>query len=117
MLDLRYESSGKDRAARHACGCPGNRDRGDRAPRIARRPHSTRLSGPGRPGRGALPHAYGHRLVARMNERVTTLAITRTSPGGEARVEAFDVPYEDGLTLLDAVIWIRRHRDPSLAVR
>ena len=27
------------------------------------------------------------------------------------------VPYEDGLTLLDAIIWIRRHHDPSLAVR
>jgi succinate dehydrogenase/fumarate reductase-like Fe-S protein len=52
-----------------------------------------------------------------VNERVTTLAITRASPGGESRVETYDVPYEDGLTLLDAIIWIRRHRDPSLAVR
>jgi len=52
-----------------------------------------------------------------VNERVTTLAITRASPGGESRVEEHDVPYADGLTLLDAIIWIRRHRDPSLAVR
>ena len=52
-----------------------------------------------------------------MNERITTLAITRASPGGETRVEEHDVPYEDGLTLLDAIIWVRRHRDPSLAVR
>jgi len=51
-----------------------------------------------------------------VNERTTTLAITRASPGG-ARVEEYEVPYHDGLTLLDAIIWIRRHRDPSLAVR
>jgi succinate dehydrogenase/fumarate reductase-like Fe-S protein len=47
----------------------------------------------------------------------TTLAITRAVPGGEPRVEEHVVPYEDGLTLLDAIIWIRRHEDPSLAVR
>jgi succinate dehydrogenase/fumarate reductase-like Fe-S protein len=47
----------------------------------------------------------------------TTLAITRAVPGGETRVEEYVVPYEEGLTLLDAIIWIRRHNDPSLAVR
>jgi succinate dehydrogenase/fumarate reductase-like Fe-S protein len=52
-----------------------------------------------------------------VTERVTSLAITRASAGGEPHVETFDIPYEDGLTLLDAIIWIRRHRDPSLAVR
>ena len=52
-----------------------------------------------------------------MNEGVTTLAITRGAPGSESRVETYDVPYEDGLTLLDAIIWIRRRRDASIAVR
>jgi succinate dehydrogenase/fumarate reductase-like Fe-S protein len=52
-----------------------------------------------------------------VNERTTTLAITRATPGSESRVEEYDVPYQDGLTLLDAIIWVRRHRDPSLAVR
>ncbi len=52
-----------------------------------------------------------------MSGATTTLAIARAVPGGEPCVEEFVVPYEDGLTLLDAIIWIRRHRDPSLAVR
>jgi succinate dehydrogenase/fumarate reductase-like Fe-S protein len=52
-----------------------------------------------------------------VSEQTTTLAITRAVPGAEPRVEEFAVPYEDGLTLLDAVIWVRRHTDPSLAVR
>ena len=52
-----------------------------------------------------------------MSEQTTTLAITRAVPGGEARVEEHTIPYHDGLTLLDAIIWIRRHQDPSLAVR
>ena len=47
----------------------------------------------------------------------TRLAITRQVPGGEAVVEEHEIPYHDGLTLLDAIIWIRRHQDPSLAVR
>ena len=50
-------------------------------------------------------------------ERTTRLEVTRGEAGGESRVEAFDVPYADGLTLLDALIWVRRHRDPSLGVR
>ena len=47
----------------------------------------------------------------------TRLAVARGDSRDDVRVEEFDVPYEDGLTLLDAIIWIRRHRDPSLAVR
>lgn len=52
-----------------------------------------------------------------MSERFTTLAIARGVPGGELRVEEHVVPYEDGLTLLDAIVWIRQNQDPSLAVR
>ena len=33
------------------------------------------------------------------------------------RYEEFAVPFEDGATVLDALIWIRAHRDPSLAIR
>jgi succinate dehydrogenase/fumarate reductase-like Fe-S protein len=47
----------------------------------------------------------------------TILAITRGTAAGETHVEEHVVPYEDGLTLLDAIIWIRRHTDPSIAVR
>ena len=52
-----------------------------------------------------------------MSAASTTLAITRAVPGGPSRVEEHVVPYVDGLTLLDAIIWIRRNADPSLAVR
>lgn len=31
--------------------------------------------------------------------------------------ERFEVPYEDGMSLLDAIFWIREHRDPSFSVR
>ena len=47
----------------------------------------------------------------------TTLALTRARPGEPPHVEEYEVPYEDGLTLLDAIVWIRRHVDPSVAVR
>ena len=49
--------------------------------------------------------------------QTTTLAITRGLPGGEPYVEEFQVPYHDGLTLLDAIVHVRRTEDPSLAVR
>jgi succinate dehydrogenase/fumarate reductase-like Fe-S protein len=49
--------------------------------------------------------------------KTTRLAIARGAAGETPRIEEYDVPFEDGLTLLDAVIWIRRHRDPSLGVR
>ena len=49
--------------------------------------------------------------------QTTTLAITRAVPGGEPHVEEFTVPYHDGLTLLEAILVVRRTADPSLAVR
>jgi succinate dehydrogenase/fumarate reductase-like Fe-S protein len=33
------------------------------------------------------------------------------------RYDEFAVPFEDGATVLDALIWLRAHRDPSLAIR
>jgi succinate dehydrogenase/fumarate reductase-like Fe-S protein len=52
-----------------------------------------------------------------VTERTTRLEVTRGDAGGVARIETYEVPYEDGLTLLDALIWVRRQRDPSLAIR
>lgn len=49
--------------------------------------------------------------------KTTRLAVTRGEPGAEPRVQEYEVPFEPGLTLLDALIWVRRHEDPSLAVR
>jgi len=40
-----------------------------------------------------------------------------TADDSTPRYEEFVVPIEDGTTVLDALIWIRTHRDPSLAIR
>jgi succinate dehydrogenase/fumarate reductase-like Fe-S protein len=55
-----------------------------------------------------------------MTERMARLRIRRGT-GDAARHPAhydeFAVPFEDGATVLDALIWIRSHADPSLAIR
>jgi succinate dehydrogenase/fumarate reductase-like Fe-S protein len=35
----------------------------------------------------------------------------------EPRYDEYAVPFEEGATVLDALLWIRTHRDPSLAIR
>ena len=35
----------------------------------------------------------------------------------DGTVATHDVPEYEGMTVLDALLWIREHRDPSLAVR
>ncbi len=47
------------------------------------------------------------------------LVVRRSSPGeDEGMTEVrYEVPELDGMTVLDAVLWVREHRDPSLAVR
>lgn len=41
------------------------------------------------------------------------LHIRRTS----GQLEVFEVPEFEGMTVLDALMWIREHHDPSLALR
>ncbi len=45
------------------------------------------------------------------------LRVWRGGPGREARYDHFQVPYEEGMSVLDALRWIRRHADSSLAIR
>jgi len=45
------------------------------------------------------------------------LRIHRGTPGTAGRFEVHEVPFEPGQTVLDALRWIRIHRDPSLAIR
>ena len=52
-----------------------------------------------------------------MTERTARLRIRRGVNGEPARYEEFAVPFENGATVLDALIWIRSRRDPSLAIR
>ena len=48
-----------------------------------------------------------------------TAPITIQRGGGDLpdRTESFDVPYSEGMSVLDALIWIRNNADPSLAFR
>ncbi len=52
-----------------------------------------------------------------MTARTTRLRVRRGTVGEPARYEEFAVPFEDGATVLDALIWIRTHRNSSLAIR
>jgi succinate dehydrogenase/fumarate reductase-like Fe-S protein len=49
--------------------------------------------------------------------RTTTLRVFRGAAGADPAYETFEVPFEDGASVLDALVWIRSHRDPSLAFR
>jgi succinate dehydrogenase/fumarate reductase-like Fe-S protein len=48
---------------------------------------------------------------------IATLVIRRGAPGEPAREESWDVPFEPGQSVLDALRWIRAQRDPTLAIR
>ena len=45
------------------------------------------------------------------------LKVRRGAPGEAPRYEAYEVPFEQGQTVLDGLRWIRVHHDPSLAMR
>ena len=49
--------------------------------------------------------------------KTARLNIRRGAGDEPPRHEEFAVPFEDGATVLDALIWIRANRDPSLAIR
>ena len=45
------------------------------------------------------------------------LHIERCDDDGRRWSEAHDVPDEPGMTVLDALFWVREHVDPSLSIR
>lgn len=47
------------------------------------------------------------------------LVVTRPDADGRksSRRDEFDVPEFEGMTVLDALIWVREHVDPTLGVR
>ncbi len=49
--------------------------------------------------------------------KTATLHIRRGAPGAAIRYDDFQVPYEEGMSVLDALRWIREHLDSSLAIR
>ena len=52
-----------------------------------------------------------------MTVKTAQLKVSRGVVDGPVRYDEFAVPFEDGATVLDALIWVRTHRDPSLALR
>lgn len=49
--------------------------------------------------------------------KTARLKVRRGAEGDPPRYDEFVVPFEDGATVLDALVWVRTHRDPSLAMR
>ena len=45
------------------------------------------------------------------------LRVWRGAPGTAGRYEHYEVPFEQGQTVLDGLRWIRVHHDPTLAIR
>jgi succinate dehydrogenase/fumarate reductase-like Fe-S protein len=52
-----------------------------------------------------------------IEKSVMTLRVSRGGAGDAPRYDTFQVPYEPGASVLDALIWIRQDVDPSLAIR
>jgi succinate dehydrogenase/fumarate reductase-like Fe-S protein len=52
-----------------------------------------------------------------LNPRSTSLRVRRGGPHGDPHYETFEVPFEPGMSVLDALCWIRSHADQTLAVR
>lgn len=46
-----------------------------------------------------------------------SLRVKRGAPGDAEHYDDFEVPYQTGMSVLDALLWVRSHRDSSLAVR
>jgi succinate dehydrogenase/fumarate reductase-like Fe-S protein len=51
------------------------------------------------------------------NPSTTELRVWRGGPGEPGTYETFDVPYEEGMSVLDGLRWIRARVDPTLAIR
>jgi succinate dehydrogenase/fumarate reductase-like Fe-S protein len=52
-----------------------------------------------------------------MTGKTARLRVQRGTGDEPVRYDEFTVPFEDGATVLDALVWIRSHCDPSLATR
>ena len=53
----------------------------------------------------------------RTGEMTTELRVWRGDDADRGRYDAYRVPYEEGMSVLDALLWVRAHLDPSLAFR
>jgi succinate dehydrogenase/fumarate reductase-like Fe-S protein len=49
--------------------------------------------------------------------RRATIRVRRGAVGAAPRYDTWEVPYEEGMSVLDALLYVRHHEDPTLAVR
>ena len=52
-----------------------------------------------------------------MSQNTAKLRVQRGGPEDEPFSEEFEVPHREGMSVLDALIWIRANTDSSLAIR
>ena len=52
-----------------------------------------------------------------MTQEIATLRVQRGGPDNEPTIDEFAVPYREGMSVLDALIWVRANTDSSLAIR
>lgn len=52
-----------------------------------------------------------------MTAKTARLRIRRGAANDPSQYQEFAVPFEDGASVLDALLWIRSHADASLAIR
>ena len=55
--------------------------------------------------------------MAERTLKKTVLRVWRGSRNEQSRFENFEVPYEEGMSVLDALRWIRVNVDSTLAIR
>src|SRR5205814_4814899 len=58
-----------------------------------------------------------NRVMPDRIDKTTRLRVRRGSVGETGRYDVFDVPYEEGMSVLDALRWIRIHLDSTLGIR
>jgi succinate dehydrogenase/fumarate reductase-like Fe-S protein len=55
--------------------------------------------------------------MSEATHHTATLRVRRGGANEVTRYQDYQVPYEDGMSVLDALRWIRAHSDSTLAIR
>lgn len=50
-------------------------------------------------------------------ERIAQIKVFRGQEKGTGHYDTWEVPYYEGMSVLDALLWVRGAQDPSLAIR
>ena len=65
---------------------------------------------------GAAKIALNHTMDDKLKKKAV-LRVRRGTANEEGRYDNFEVPFEKGMSVLDALRWIRTHLDSTLAIR